>query len=297
MLSAGLLSTTGALTGCASHRRLDESQSIKMAKLQKRLRKANAKIETLREKNLILSERVKTAEDSSDRAPSVGTDAFDTLEAFKPGTQLDVAISPTLPGVGAKSMKAGREPVSLGPARERRRAVIPAGLPTRLPAKGAQAAPPSARESASGEQADRLLARTVTDLLKSGDDLEAERTARLLDKSYPDSELIAETRFQLGLYFFRKKNLPESDRQFQATMKAPRAHVRARAGAALMRGIIARRVAATPNAKAAQSNLQLAKKSFEYVRHQFPGSPEARRAARELKTMKVTSASAAVRTK
>ncbi len=293
MLSAGLLSTTGALTGCASHRRLDESQSIKMAKLQKRLRKANAKIETLREKNLILSERVKAAEDSSERAPSVGTDAFDTLEAFKPGTQLDVAISPTLPGLGAKSPKAGREPVSLGPVRERRRAVIPAGLPTKLPVKGAQqVAPPSG-----GEQADRLLARTVTDLLKTGDDLEAERTASLLDKSYPDSELIAETRFQLGLYFFRKKNLPEADRQFQATMKAPRAHVRARAGAALMRGIIARRVAATPNTKAAQSNLQLARKSFEYVRHQFPGSPEARRAARELKTMKVTSASTAVRTK
>lgn len=295
MLSAGLLSTTGALTGCVSHRRLDESQSIKMAKLQKRLRKAHAKIETLREKNLILSERVKSAEDSSVHAPSVGTEAFETLEAFKPGTQLDVAITPT--PVSASKPAAGRESVSLGPTRQQRRAVIPANLPanlpTKLPAKGAaQSSSPT-----SGEQADRVLARTVADLLKSGDDVEAARTAVLLEKSYPDSELIAETRFQLGLYFFRKKNLPEADRQFQATLKSPRAHVRARAGAVLMRGIIARRVSETPNLKASQANLQLARKSFEYVRHQFPGSPEARRAARELKIMKVTSASAAVRTK
>lgn len=279
MLSTGLLIAASASTGCVSSRRLEESQSIKMAKLQKRLRKAQAKIETLREENLVLEERVKTAEDQAGRAPSVGTNAFDKLEAFKPGAELDVAISPRGPRNSAPS--AGREPVAFTPGRGR-----VASAPAKISPKIATKLP--VKRTVNSEQADRVLARMVIELLKVGDDLEAARTASLLEKSYPDSELIAETRFQLGLYFFRKSNLPEADRQFQATLIAPRAHVRARAGAALMRGIIARRVSSTPNVKASQAGFKLAKKSFEYVRHEFPGSPEARRAARELKTMKVT---------
>ncbi len=264
ILGSGLMMST--LLGCATHRATNRAahsnEARKMARLESRLRQAQLQIETLREHNWVLRNRIKIVQENGGVDPQT---APEPLAAFS-GTQLDVPISPT------------RQNVALTPRRQR-----------------AKSLPPKVRSVAQapkekGEQADKVLVRTVIDLLKVGDEAEANRTAALLEKSYPESECVSEARFQQGLFYFRKKNLTQADRFFQTTLELPRAHVRARAGASLMRGIIARRLAVASlesgrNSPAAQANLGLAKRSFEYVRKQFPKSPEARRAGRELKSM------------
>jgi TolA-binding protein len=201
------------------------------------------------------------------------------------GVQTEVPIGSILAGRafrrGAARQGAQRQDVSL--------------VPRDLPVK--HATRKLANAGNSEERADRVLAETVVQLLKSGDSLEAERTAALLEKSYPESELIAETRFQQGLYFFRKKNFNQADRLFQSTLKVSKAHVRAKAGALLMRGIIARHLATEAAASgrsetAIQASLALSRKSFDYVRKYFPGSPEAGRAAREIRSMNSSSSNA-----
>lgn len=256
----------GGLSGCMTAQ-TSRKEAREVARLEAKLRRTEAKLATQRERNLVLQNRIKIVRENGGDDPEINH----PLDAFAPGMQLDVPISPT------------RQNVAL--------------VPKRLPEKkrGASARDPRVRSLAEapetpGEQADRVLARTVRELLKSGNELEAERTAMLLEKSYPDSELVAETRFQQGLYYFRKKNLRQADRLFQTTLMSPKTHVRARAGAVLMRGIIARRLAmdgakSGQNLKTAQANLELSRKSFEYVRKQFPGSPEAKRASRELRAI------------
>lgn len=274
-LLIGFTLMMSGLTGCATGRISDRD---KLARLEARLRRANFKIETLAEQNSVLKNRIKIAKNANDNGDTSGEDpqlVHEPLSAFKSGVQLDVPISPSHPSK--------RQDVSL----------VPRALPKkREPAKRSEPAPSLAlappREV--GEQADRVLARTVLELLKSGDTLEAERTAVLLEKSYPDSELIAEARFQQGLHYFRKKSWQQADRLFQMTLKSPKAHVRAKAGALLMRGIIARRVAtdgvtAGRSQTVIKSNLALSRKTFEYVRKTFPGSPEAKRASRELRSI------------
>lgn len=263
--------------GCASRgpmsdRQFSGSAGVKIARLEARLRQAQLRIETLREHNWVLKNRIKIVQENGGVDPQT---APEPLAAFS-GTQLDVPISPT-----SKPTVASRQNVAL--------------VPSVLPQKSTSLKPRSVASLAqapteTGEQADTVLVRTVTALLKSGDEAEANRTAALLEKSYPDSELVAEARFQQGLYYFRKKNLAQADRFFQTTLEMPKAHVRARAGASLMRGIIAHRLATDVAAKArssavAKANYDLARRSFVYVRKQFPKSAEARRAGRELKSM------------
>ncbi len=281
-LVIGCVLMTGTLTACGS---TQKSERMRVAKLEMRLRHAKNRIETLRELNAVLKNRIKIAkENAGDSGAGNGADpqlAVEALAAFKPGVQLEVPVTET----SARRSSAGRQDVSL--------------VPRSLPKKRGKLTNASlaSTEASSGERADRVLARTVADLLKTGDSLEAERTAALLEKSYPDSELIAETRFQQGLYFFRRGNLPQADRLFQATLKSPKAHMRAKAGAVLMRGIIARRLA-TEGAAAGRSdsvvktNFALSRKTFEYVRKAFPGSPEAARAGRELRALNSSSVNA-----
>lgn len=291
VLGFGLMMST--LMGCATPGRSSDRQSAaKIARLEARLRQAQLQIETLREHNWVLKNRIKIVQENGGVDPQI---APEPLAAFS-GTQLDVPISPTIrTPMSAVPSKESTSMIPIpGPARQNV-ALVPRVLPAKNSAKNetlrsrtvaSLAQAPTER----GEQADTVLVRTITDLLKAGDEAEANRTAALLEKSYPESELVAEARFQQGLYYFRRKNLAQADRFFQTTLELPKAHVRARAGAGLMRGIIARRHASDfagrlNGSVAAKSNLDLARRSFEYVRKQFPKSPEAKRAARELRSM------------
>ena len=274
VLTLATVSFAGAVS-CVSNKSR-ESEAVKFARLEAQLARAKFKIESLREQNSVLKNRVRIAKENVDGGdPDL---AGERLQAFQPGLQLNVPISPTR---AASHSPGRREEVSLKPR----------SLPRKLALDHrsiAQAAPEQ------GEQADRVLARTVVELLKSGDQLEAERIAVLLEKSYPESELVAETRFQQGLSYFRQKNWPQADRFFLTTLRAPKIQVRAKAGAYLMRGIIARRLAvegavARRSAVIVDKNRAISRKTFEYVRKAFPGSPEAKRAARELAALSLNS--------
>ena len=247
----------GGLTGCVSHRKSNDVQAAKVARLETRLRRAKARIESLREHNLVLKKKIKVVRENGGEDPEISPEK---LAAFKSGLELDVPISPT----GSQ-----REDVALTrPSRKvgGRRSVLSISEAPRV----------------RSESADQVLARTVVELLKSGEEDEADRTALLLAKSYPDSNLVAETRFQQGLYYFRKGNLRQADRLFQASLTSPLVHIRVRAGASLMRGVIAGRMA----------NVELSRKILESVRTQYPGSPESLRATRELKALQAIAARA-----
>jgi TolA-binding protein len=287
VLGFGLMMST--LMGCATRgMSVDRQSAAKIARLEARLRQAKLQIETLREHNWVLKNRIKIVQENGGVDPQTEPEP---LAAFS-GTKLDVPISPTLRAPLAPEPQ--KVSASMFPAFDSKRqnvALVPRVLPQKNAASNSRTVASLAQApTEKGEQADTVLVRTVTQLLKSGDEAEANRTAALLEKSYPDSELVAEARFQQGLYYFRRKNLAQADRFFQTTLELPKAHVRARAGAALMRGIIAHRLAVgvppgTQGSPVAKSNYNLARRSFEYVRKQFPKSPEAKRASRELRSM------------
>jgi len=276
-----------------------EQRWTKEEVLERKLRRAQAKIETLRERNLILKSRIKMISRSG------GAEALQSkedLNGFDNGVVLDVPIDsrrePTRESTRepssaqAREGAAGREEVlnkiDLRPkvrSAERLRKLT--ARPRRLPAK--QAAKQAALNSVSadslqGEQADRALVRTIVALLKEQDFSEAERTAALLEKSYPDSSALAEAKFQIGLAYFRARakvpgSMQKADGFFAESLGHNTAHVRVKAGASLMRGIIAKRIGQPLGDR---RNLEIATRNFNYVISTFPKTSEARRARAEL---------------
>jgi TolA-binding protein len=275
--------------------------------LQRKLRRAQAKIETLRERNLILKSRIEMISRNG------GTEALrakEDLNGFDNGVVLDVPIDsrrestkePTNQWstdsiresslVPARANPVGREEVlnkiDLRPnSRKAERLRKLSAQPRRLPAKKALKQASSASTSADslqGEQADRALVRTVVALLKEKDFSEAERTATLLEKSYPDSPALPEAKFQIGLAYFRARAkvpgaMQKADGFFVESLGHRSGHIRVKAGASLMRGIIAKRIG-QPHSD--RRNLEIATRNFNYVISTFPKTSEARRARAEL---------------
>ncbi|MDZ4081925.1 MAG: outer membrane protein assembly factor BamD [Bdellovibrionales bacterium] len=308
-------------TGCANApkgRVRIEQRLSKEEILERKLRRMQSKIETLRERNLILKSRIKMISRSGGVEP---LGAKEGLNGFDNGVVLDVPIDtrrePAAQLNREPAAQLGRDPAAqLGrepaaqPARmknsgreevlnkidlrpESRKAERPrkiAALPRRLPQKHAGAVGGSAAavpDSARGEQADRALVRTIVALLKEQDFAEAERTATLLEKSYPDSSALAEAKFQIGLAYFRARTkvagaLQKADGFFAESLTHTSGHIRVKAGASLMRGIIAKRIG-LPSGDS--RNLEIATRNFKYVISTFPKTSEARRARAELSAL------------
>ncbi len=149
-----------------------------------------------------------------------------------------------------------------------------------------------------GEQADQALLRTMLQQLKSADYSKAdfsaaERTLKLLEKAYPESAALAESRFQMGLFHYRGRLKAKDEvakvaalraadfylsEAQQMTVQSP--HIQA--GSALMRGVIARLLL---NSGGETRNADIARKNFEFVLKQYPNTLEAQRAKRELASM------------
>lgn len=289
-------------TGCANApkgRVRSEQRLSKEEVLERKLRRMQSKIETLRERNLILKSRIKMISRSGGVEP---LGAKEGLNGFDNGVVLDVPIDTRRepaaqinrePAAQPSRLKSGgREEVlnkiDLRPeARKTERPRKIAALPRRLPQKQAVATGASvkvAADPARGEQADRALVRTIVALLKEQDFAEAERTATLLEKSYPDSSALAEAKFQIGLGYFRARTkmagaLQKADGFFAESLAHTSGHIRVKAGASLMRGIIAKRMG-LPNGD--PRNLEIATRNFKYVISTFPKTSEARRARAEL---------------
>jgi len=284
--------------GCANsakERTRAEPRLSKEEVLERKLRRLQSRVETLRERNLILKSRIKIISRSGGAEP---LRAKEDLNGFDSGVVLDVPIDarrePAAQSARVKST--GREEVlnkiDLRP--ESRRAESPRKMsprPRRLPLKQVDSAPNASTQVLSttadlvrGEQADRALVRTIVALLKEKEFAEAERTAMLLEKSYPDSPALAEAKFQIGLGYFRARTkvagaLQKADTFFASSLAHRSGHVRVKAGASLMRGIIAKR---TGLSSGDHRNLEIATRNFDFVISTFPKTSEARRARAEL---------------
>jgi TolA-binding protein len=298
-------------SGCA-HKAKGSSRAeqrwSKQELLERKLRRAQAKIETLRERNLILKSRIKMISRSG------GAEALrakEDLNGFDNGVVLDVPIdarrestreesiresAKELPpdslressGAPARAGSVGREEVlnkiDLRPKVRKAERLRKLSKQLRhLPAKQA-VAKALTPDSLQGEQADRALVRTIVALLKERDYSEAERTATLLEKSYPESSALAEAKFQIGLAYFRARAkvpgaMQKADGYFAESLGHSSGHVRVKAGASLMRGIIAKRIGEPIGDR---RNLEIATRNFNYVISTFPKTSEARRARAEL---------------
>lgn len=313
-------------SGCANVAKGNSRSDRRLSKaevLERKLRRAQAKIETLRERNLILKSRIKMISRSGGVEP---LGAKEDLRGFDNGVVLDVPIDarrerieePSRQSVATLGVtSSGREevlnridlrPRNRSSARKETRTEVRTAerlqkipsQPQRLPAKKisqpaakqtakqtSMAAASSLSDSSRGEQADRALVRSIVAMLKEQDFSEAERTAVLLEKSYPDSSALAEAKFQIGLAYYRERTkvsgaLQKADGFFAESLGHAAGHVRVKAGASLMRGIIAKQMGAPSGDR---RNLEIASKNFMYVISTFPKTSEARRARAELSAM------------
>lgn len=159
LLSVLLLFGSGcASLQAASHKssQARSKQENKLRRLEKKLRLARNRIETLRERNQVLKIKVHRLESGELNEPA-SLDAFvETVD--RPSRDL---IDAKVPNRQKAALKA---------------AAVPAGVIDLR-------AQPS-------ERADRVLARTILNQIKAGDLVEAERTLSLLAKSYPESNLV-----------------------------------------------------------------------------------------------------------
>ncbi len=305
------------LSGCAGT--LGASGSGKQAtglsreeQTARKLRRAQVKIENLKERNQILRMRLKMLTRNGAVAPLAAEESTDPLRGFEPGIVTEVPmdarkpVKPSKPDMTASPKEPVKNMLDL-------RAV--GQLPKQLPPKSSlaqkaraqarqarryeaasmgQRAPAQARsEEALGEQADRALLRTMLGQLKSADWNGAERTLRLLEKSYPESQVFGEARFQMGLYHYRQRKtakdaralemaLRSADFQFAEALRLKNLEPRVQAGSALMRGVIARLLL---QGGGEVRNREIAQQNFEYVMKKYPKTMEARRAKREMAAM------------
>lgn len=282
------VTAVATLSGCAIGKNGNGRSDQRLSKteiLERRLRRAQAKIETLRERNLILKSRIKII---SRNGGAEALQPQEELKGFDSGVVLDVPIDSRRQP--PKQETPGREDVSLTrrlPAKQRstQQQLAPkSAVKTSSSVRAIASTSESRVSNVQGEQADRALLRTIVALIKEKDMIEAERTASLLEKSYPDSANLAEAKFQLGLGYFRsaKKTtdvLQKADNYFAETLSLQAAHVRVKAGAILMRGIIAKRLS---QSNGDRRNIDIAVRNFENVISKFPKTSEARRARLEL---------------
>ena len=119
---------------------------------------------------------------------------------------------------------------------------------------------------------DQVLYRSVLISLKSGAREQAFRDLMILEKSYPDSNRVADGYFQLALFDYRASRLLEAEQGFAKVLKLD-SRPRLRAGALLMTALFMK-----------SRDPEAARRQFQSIVTQYPKSVEAKRASRELTT-------------
>lgn len=305
-----LMGSAFFVSGCASAGSKPSARLSREEATQRKLRQAQLKIENLKERNQILRMRLKLLTRNGAVAPLAVEESTvqsaDPLKGFDSGVVTDVPldsrkpVKPPKPDLTRSQKELGKPALDL-------RAI--GQMPKHLPRKADVAVRGKSRSMAAdirkpapiakraddtfGEQADRALLRTMLGQLKSADLSAAERTLRLFEKSYPESQVFGEARFQMGLYHYRQRNklkdaralemaLRSADFQFAEALRLKALEPRVQAGSALMRGVIARLLLQRGGEA---RNREVAQQNFEFVIQKYPKTMEARRAKRELAAM------------
>lgn len=304
LLGCALLLVFTAM-GCAASHGAKSSQFSREEIAARKLRKAQAKIESLKERNQILRMRLKMLTRGGAVVPLAAEDSPDPLKGFEAGVVTDVPLDSRKPVKPKPPQKQSSQEKVKNALDLRAIGQVPSALPKKRLSRRQEASSSGGRlaeksavaekasEPSIGEQADGALLRTMLGQLKESDVSGAERTMRLLEKSYPESSVLAEARFQLGLFHYHQRikakdsqavesALRSADFHFAEAQRMSTAMPRIHAGSALMRGVIARLLL---QAGGEARNRQIARQNFEFVMKQYPKTMEARRAKRELAFM------------
>lgn len=291
--------------GCAAPHGAKSSKLSREEIAARKLRKAQAKIESLKERNQILRMRLKMLTRGGAVVPLAAEESPDPLKGFEAGVVTDVPLDSRKPVKPKPPQKQSSQEKVKNALDLRAIGQVPSSLPKKRLSRRQEASSSGGRlaeksavtekasEPSIGEQADGALLRTMLGQLKEADVTGAERTMRLLEKSYPESSALAEARFQLGLFHYRQRAkakepqavegaLRSADFHFAEAQRMSAAMPRIHAGSALMRGVIARLLL---QAGGEARNRQIARQNFEFVMKQYPKTMEARRAKRELAFM------------
>ena len=231
------------LSGCATSPTSKDTKRIHA--LERKLKKQTARLEDLRERNLVLEKR------GVHQSPAAATTPFedvstDLASEAEPGISLAVpSVAPT------QVLTASRHVASATPVAPKQ---------------------PSSISVSPEKTGEHYLYSKILETYRARNAREMETTLGLLLKSYPESVFADNALYLSGLMSFENGDLNGSKLKFDRLLKDfPRSN---KAVAALF-------AKASIERKLGRSNE--AKRAFIQVRDLFPGSPEAARVAVELK--------------
>lgn len=257
------------LAGCATHSKTDK----RVHALELKLKKQRAKLQDLKERNLVLERRVKTA-------PAAGEDgsgerrAEDSIVQSAPPAELPGSFVAAPAGMSPKVTVAPNLPAKL-PAKP---AAVAQAATVTAQAPAAQPQAPAATRVATEKTGEHFLYSKIIDTYRSKNKEELERTQQLLLKSYPESVFADNSIYLAGLLAFEQQDYKAALRHFDKLLKEyPRSN---KAVAALFaKASVEKRLGRAFDAK----------RGFIRVRDLYPGSPEAARVSVELKLLESAS--------
>lgn len=252
-----------------------EAKRMSQTQIERELRTIKIRYETLREQNSILKSRIRALEVRETPVAALGNETIETgsTATGAEGTVTQDPLSAFAPARGVSSASTSISP-SISPGTVRREAASTAPVRSFVPHSVADSVPTRKnRNQMRSDTVDHVLYRAILRDLKDGDRNQALRNLGLLSKSYPESDRIPEAYFQIALTDFRAGRVKESEQAFRSVLEF-NSRTQLKAGALLMIGIFARNKA--PNE---------AKQNFNWVVQNYPGTPEARRAKIELRSI------------
>lgn len=238
-----VLLAAAALTGCATQTKTP-AQSKRMQALERKLKAQQMQIEDLKEKNFVLESRKSLKQQA---AEEIKTD--EAIVTSEPPANLPESFKPP------------------------QKATVSKNLPTMLPSKKADTAPPpiAVTPDKTGEH---YLYSKVLETYRDRNAEELQRTVELLLKSYPESVFNDRAIYLEGLLAFEQQDFKTAQAKFDKILREyPRSN---KAVAAIFaKASIDKRLGHAASAR----------KGFLQVKDLYPGSPEAARVSVELKLL------------
>jgi TolA-binding protein len=248
------------LCGCATQ----PKENKRLHALQLKIKKQRARLQDLRERNLVLEKRIQREKASDTFEES--REPAERIVTSEPPAELPGSFIPTTKGA-APVVMAKRLPNKL-PAKL---AVTP--LPIAAPVAAAAVAP-TPISIAPEKTGEHYLYSKILETYRSKNAEEMQRTQQLLLKSYPESVFADNALYLSGMLAFENQDYKLAARQFDRLLKQyPRSN---KAVAALFARASVEKRMGRPKA---------ARRSLLQVRDLYPGSPEAARVSVQLKLL------------
>lgn len=267
------------LTGCASVGRSnseEKTQSKRMRELQSQLKRQQAKLESLKERNLVLEQRMQLSGLRSSRNHSVPVpfdpsaagefaESSERASLSKPPTELNPQLKAQAKSqLNSKVNSSLNSGVSFQPNSRQSSKPKSWSISSEISIDVEKVGTP--------ETGEHFLYSKAIGSYRSRNAIELERTIQLLKKTYPDSAFTDNALYLLGLLAVESGETEKSAEIMDRVLKEY-PHSNKAVTALFTKAVIARK----------QNDLQQARRLFHQVSARYPGSPEARRVQVELK--------------